>query len=163
VSDGAAGAPPVWRRLARPGVIGGALACGLGLWVMAEAAGYAMGSARRMGPGYFPVMLGGAMAGLGALLSALALWRDEAGAEDDTSPDPRALLAVLAGLAGFALLLPRAGLVPAVAALVVISAQGSGQLRLPGALALAAVLAGLSWTVFRLGLGLPLPAFGGRG
>jgi hypothetical protein len=156
------GAPPLWRRLARPGVPGGLIALGLGLWVMAEASGYAMGTTRRMGPGYLPVLLGGLMAAMGAALAGLSLWRAEPPAEDDTRPDLRALLAVLAGLAAFALLLPRAGLVPAVAALVLISAQGSGELRLPAALVLAGVLAGLSWAVFRLGLGLPLPAFGGR-
>jgi hypothetical protein len=163
MSDGAAGAGPLRRRLGRPGVIGGTLAGALGLWVMAEAAGYPLGSARRMGPGYFPTMLGGVLAMLGAALAWLSLWRDEPAPEDATTADPRALLAVLAGLAAFALILPRAGLVPAVAALVLISAQGSGQLRPLGALALAAALAGISWTVFSVALGLPLPAFAGRG
>ena len=116
-----------------------------------------------MGPGYFPALLGGALAAMGAALALVALWRDEPPAEEETRPDVRALLAVLAGLAAFALLLPQAGLVPAVAGLVVIAAQGSGQMRPGGALVLAAVLAGLSWAIFRLGLGLPLPAFSGRG
>ena len=154
-------ASPGWRRLVRPGVTGGLLALGLGLWVMLEASGYALGSTRRMGPGYFPTLLGGMMAAMGLALAALSLWREEAGSEERA--DPRALLAVLAGLAGFALVLPRAGLVPAVVVLVVIAAQGSGQMRLGGTLLLAGVLAGLSWAIFRLGLGLPLPAFSGRG
>jgi hypothetical protein len=143
-------------------VIGGALAVALGFWVMAEAAGYPLGSARRMGPGFLPVTLGGVLAGLGGTLAGLSLWRDEPAPEDETRADPRALLAVLAGLGAFALVLPRAGLVPAVLALVLIAAQGSGQLRPAGALLLAAVLAGLAWAIFTLGLGLPLPAFAGR-
>ena len=146
------------RGPAARSLIGGGLALALGLWVLAEAAGYEMGSARRMGPGYFPVVLGGLMAAMGAALAALSLWRGDPAAEEDRA-DPRALLAVLAGLAAFALLLPRAGLVPAVAGLVLISAQGSGQMRPLGALVLAGVLAVLSWAIFRLGLGLPLPAF----
>lgn len=161
MSDAPGRAPSLRRRLVRPGVIGGALALGLGLWVMAEAAGYAMGSARRMGPGYFPTLLGGWMAAMGAALAGLSLWR-EAPAEG-TRADPRALLAVLAGIAAFAVLLPRAGLVPAVAGLVAIAAQGSGQMRPGATLLLAGALAVLSWGIFRLGLGLPLPAFAGLG
>ncbi|MBK5926338.1 tripartite tricarboxylate transporter TctB family protein [Rhodobaculum claviforme] len=161
MSDAPGRAPSLRRRLARPGVIGGVLALALGLWVMAEAAGYAMGSARRMGPGYFPTLLGGWMAAMGAALAGLSLWR-EAPADTDRA-DPRALLAVLSGIAAFALLLPRAGLVPAVAGLVVIAAQGSGLMRPGATLVLAGVLAILSWGIFRLGLGLPLPAFTGLG
>jgi hypothetical protein len=147
------------RRLARPGVIGGLLALAIGLWVIIEAAGYSLGTARRMGPGYFPTLLGALMSIMGTALAAFAVWRDEAPRDDDDRPDARALIAVLLGLAAFALLLPRAGLVPAVAALVVIAAQGSGQMRPSGALVLAGCLAALSWAIFRLGLGLPLPAF----
>jgi hypothetical protein len=153
---------PLWRRLARPGVIGGALALAIGAWVMAEALSYPMGTARRMGPGYFPTLLGALMAVMGAALALSVLLRDEAARDEDERPDPRALISILAGLAAFALLLPRAGLVPAVVGLVVIAAQGSGQMRPVGALALAVFLAALSWAIFRLGLGLPLPAFSGR-
>ena len=162
MSEDAPGAPPGWRRLVQPGVIGGAITLAIGLWVMSEAAGYPLGTARRMGPGYLPLVLGGLMAAMGSGLAILTLWRGEAPVAEEERADPRALLAVLAGLAAFALVLPRAGLVPAVAALVVISAQGSGQMRLPGTLLLAAGLAALSWAIFRLGLGLPLPAFSGR-
>ncbi len=158
MSDGSGGAS-LARRLARPGVIGGALALAIGLWVMTEASGYPLGTARRMGPGYFPVLLGGLMAVLGTALALASLGGREAPRGDDERADPRALVAVLAGLAAFALLLPRAGLVPAVAGLVVIAAQGSGQMRPLGAVVLAVVLAALAWAIFRLGLGLPLPAF----
>jgi hypothetical protein len=163
MSDGPAGAP-LRRRLANPGAIGGTLALAAGVWVMIEASGYPLGTLRRMGPGYFPVLLGALLAAMGGLLALTALLSGEAGCageprEDDVRPDARALVAVLAGLGAFALLLPRFGLVPAVAALVVISAQGSGQMRPLGALALAVVLAALAWAIFRLGLGLPLPAF----
>ena len=153
----------LWQRVGRPGVPGGLIALAVGLWVMAEAQGYPMGSARRMGPGWFPTALGGLMAAMGATLAGLSLWRSEPPRGEDERADPRALLAVLAGLAAFALLLPRAGLVPAVAGLVVVAAQGSGQLRPVAGLGLAGVLALLAWAVFRLGLGLPLPAFGARG
>ena len=162
MNEAETGTPPLRRRLTRPAVLGGALALALGLWVMTEAGGYQMGTARRMGPGYFPSLLGALLALMGAALAALGLWRAEGAPEEEERADPRALVAVLAGLAAFALLLPRAGLVPAVIGLVVIAAQGSGQMRPLGALVLAFVLAALSWAIFRLGLGLPLPAFAGR-
>ena len=160
MSDAATGTPR-WRRLGRPGVIGGALALAIGLWVMSEAAGYPLGTSRRMGPGYFPMLLGGLMAAMGAALCLLGFARGTAPGADDERPDPRALIAVLAGLAAFALMLPRAGLVPAVVGLVLVAAQGSGQMRMAGSMVLALFLAALSWAIFRLGLGLPLPAFGG--
>ncbi|WP_209424687.1 tripartite tricarboxylate transporter TctB family protein [Pararhodobacter sp. SW119] len=162
MSDEDAGTPPLRRRLAAPGVIGGALSLLVGLWVMGEAGSYALGTARRMGPGYFPMLLGALMAILGTVLAATAFWRGEPPGEAEDRADPRALIAVLAGLGAFAYLLPRAGLIPAVAALVMIAAQGSGQLRPLAALALAGALAVLSWAIFGLGLGLQLPAFAAR-
>ena len=51
MADHGPGVLPLWRRLGRPGALGGLIAVALGLWVVAEAAGYAMGSARRMGDG----------------------------------------------------------------------------------------------------------------
>lgn len=143
-------------------VAGGMLAAALGAFAIWEGAGYAIGTARRMGPGWFPVALGLLLIALGL---ALALWgltrraaRAEAG-EDDERPDWRALAAVAAGLAGFAALIERAGLVPAVFALVALASLAAGPPRPLRVLALAAAVSALSWAVFRLGLGLPLPAF----
>ena len=139
------------------GLIGGGLAILAGLAVVWVGAGYEVGTARRMGPGWFPVALGWLMAGLGLLLAAASLRRPEPAEPADL----RALLAVGAGIAAFAALLERAGLVPAALALVLIAGMGGTRLSLPRQLLLAAGLTGMSLLVFRLGLGLPLKPFAG--
>jgi len=139
------------------GLIGGGLAILAGLAVVWVGAGYEVGTARRMGPGWFPVALGWLMAGLGLLLAAASLRRPEPAEPSDL----RALLAVGAGIAAFAALLERAGLVPAALALVLIAGMGGTRLSLPRQLLLAAGLTGMSLLVFRLGLGLPLKPFAG--
>src|SRR5262245_24107291 len=45
----------------------------LGVLAICLARDYPMGSASQPGPGYFPVWLGGIMAGLGAIIGGLAL------------------------------------------------------------------------------------------
>jgi len=136
----------------RAGLIGGGLAIVAGLAVIWVGTGYEVGTARRMGPGWFPVALGGLMAGLGLLLALVTLRRDDPCERGELRP----LMAVGGGIAAFALLLERAGLVPAVLALVLVSGLGGGRLGLGAQLLLAGVLAGLSLLIFRLGLGLPL-------
>jgi hypothetical protein len=150
---------PLTRRLASPGVIGGALALAIGVWAMAEAWTYPLGTLRRMGPGYFPVMLGGLMAAMGAMLALSALVRAEPPVEDDERPNPRALVAVLAGSGGIraAAAARRAGAGGGGAGGD--RGAGIGADAALGTLALAAFLAALSWAIFRLGLGLQLPAF----
>lgn len=141
-------------------VAGGMLATALGVFAMWEGGGYAVGSIRRMGPGWFPVALGVLLVALGLALALWGLTRHGARAEIDSErADWRALAAITAGLAAFAALIERAGLVPAVFALVALASLAAGPPRPLRVLALAAAISALSWAVFRLGLGLPLPAF----
>lgn len=131
----------------------------LGAFLIWEGASLGTGTARRMGPGWFPVALGWLMLGLGGLLALSGLFgRDAPLPDGDTEPRPASALWVGAGIAAFALLLERAGLVPATVALVGLASLAAPRPRPLAVVVLAAIVAALAWAVFRLGLGLPLPA-----
>jgi len=53
--------------------LAGLLFIAFGAVAVIEAAGYPMGSTMRMGPGYFPVLLGALLIGLGAVISGSAV------------------------------------------------------------------------------------------
>lgn len=147
------------RRLNAAEAIGGLFAIAIGAFAIWEGSSYPIGTARQMGPGYFPVALGGLMVALG-----VGLWIEglRAGAEPAERPDIRALLAILAGIGGFALLVEPAGLVPGTLALVLLSSAAARGARVVPTLILAVAISAMSVLVFRYLLGLPLPAFAGH-
>lgn len=148
------------RLLGNAAFTGGLCAILVGAFAIWEGSSYAVGTASSMGPGYFPVALGGLLVALGIVLAVQGVLAPHEAAE---LADLRSLLAILAAIGAFALLVQRAGLVPAVIALVVIGSIAGGALRFPSVLALSIVLSALSYLVFRLFLNLPLPAFAGLG
>ena len=119
----------------------------LALWVGHE---YAMGTSRRMGPGYFPAMLGWILCGLGLIVAVRGLI-----IEGETVPRGalRPFL-VLVGILAFALLLQPAGLVVATLVLIVISSLGGYEFKLLEVGATSVVLIVFSIFVFVWGLGL---------
>lgn len=56
-------------------LVGGALMTGTGLFFALYGQQYEFGTAARMGPGYFPVVLGWVLAVLGLLVAVPAWWR----------------------------------------------------------------------------------------
>jgi hypothetical protein len=120
--------------------------------------GYPMGTAVRMGPAYFPTILGGIMFVLGLIVFL------EAFATTDEPPKPtrwRALLWILGSVVVFALLVGpfNAGLVAAAFAIVVLSAYGGDEFRWRDALISAVVLSIACVGIFYYGLGLPFRLF----
>jgi hypothetical protein len=126
------------------------------------ATNYTIGTAARMGPAYFPLMLGIMLALLGAVVAAKSLVSGRA----DGAPIGRIawkpLLLIVGGNLCFGVLLggiqtvgvPAMGLIVAIFAVVVISSMASNQFRLRSALVLALVLAVGSYLTFVLGLSL---------
>jgi hypothetical protein len=112
---------------------------------------YPMGSARRMGPGYFPYIVGGALAMLGFIIAARSFWRLS---EPIRLPTLRPLIWIIAGIVGFALLLEPLGLVLALFVLILISCLGGWQFRLLEVAILYIVLALIAVIFFVYGLGL---------
>lgn len=125
-----------------------------GLLFAIVAKNYPIGTAVRMGPAYFPTILGWLLVVLGAIVLIQSFVVREA---KPKQVDPRALLWILGSVLAFALLVGPidAGLVPACAVIVVMSACGSREFRWRAAVISATVLTLASVAVFYYGLGLP--------
>jgi hypothetical protein len=115
---------------------------------------YQMGSAVRMGPAYFPTLLGGLLAFLGALvlIESLAM---------EGPPVPkfgfRPLLLVLGACIAYGYMMKPTGLVIATGALVFISALGGHEFKWREVALLYVLLVIFSVLVFVKGLTLPFP------
>jgi hypothetical protein len=132
----------------------GLLLIAIGAGAMAIARNYPLGTALRMGPGYFPVVLGGLLVAFGLYLLGSGL---RAGAAIESPWPLRALVILPASLVLFGLLIERTGFIPALIVLIVGSAAAGTQFRLAEVLLLAIGLTALSVLVFVWALGLPYP------
>jgi hypothetical protein len=112
---------------------------------------YPMGSARRMGPAYFPSIVGGALAIFGFVILARSLWSLS---EPVRLPTLRPLIMITGAVVGFALLLKPLGLVLALFVLILISCLGGSQFRLREVAILYILLVLIAVTFFVYGLGL---------
>ncbi len=128
-----------------------------GLASVGFARSYTMGTTMRMGPGYFPSVLGGLLALIGLALMVRAWF--QAGAPVGRLAFSKLALVIVSNVL-FALLLRRLGLAGALILLVVVSAYASKRFRWPVALALAVGLAVGSSIIFVWLLGLPIPIIG---
>jgi putative tricarboxylic transport membrane protein len=120
------------------------------------AADYNIGSAAKMGPGYFPFALGALLAALGvALLLRSVFWTkaSQAGPVFHLKP----LLLVLLSVVLFGLLLLPLGLLVSTTLLVVVSSLASHEFRWKEALLNAAALIFIVWVVFVYGLDFQVP------
>ncbi len=131
----------------------GLLFAAIGVTIMVLAREYRIGSAARMGPGYFPMLLGGLLALLGLTLSGPALFRDGA-------PFPRLHLRplglILLSIAVFGVTLEYLGFVLAVAALVAVGGLADPDLRPVEIAGVALFMVVFSVGVFAVLLGMPL-------
>ena len=119
---------------------------------------YEMGDAARMGPGYFPALLGWVLAFIGLLITLLSL----KGVKHLLTPPPfapRPLLAVISAVALFALLINRVGLIPTAVVIVVVTSTASNGFQWRRSLVLAVSLSVIAWLIFSWGLQMTLPAF----
>lgn len=118
---------------------------------------YGMGSAVKMGPGYFPTVLGGLL----LLIGAIALIRSFL-----TEGTPfgnfafKGLAFVVVSTVVFGLIVRGAGLAVALPLLILMSAYASTRFRWRPTLIMAVTLTIFCVLVFLKGLGIPLPAIG---
>lgn len=119
---------------------------------------YAQGTSERMGPGYFPFVLGVLLGLLGVASMVRSLARP--GLPIGTFAW-RPLILVLGATVLFAFLVPRAGVVVALAVLIVVGALASRFSR-PDAVSLTAMIGLIAFCVlvFVKGLGVPMPLLG---
>lgn len=131
------------------------LAIGLGATLMARR--YNMGTAVRMGPGFFPMVLA-ALLGLVGLASVVRSF-----CHDGETIVPlawRPLSLVLGSIVLFGLLIRGLGLGPSVLLTVLIGASASARFRWRAAVPLALATAAFSIAVFVKALGAPFPILG---
>ena len=119
---------------------------------------YALGTAARMGPGYFPRILGIMLILLGAALSLRAV-------RIQGAPLPgwkwRPTLIVLGSVVLFGLIVSKAGLVLSTIILIMLASAASTEFRPKEALISGVLLAALAVGVFVIGLKLQLPIWPG--
>ena len=118
------------------------------------ARGYPFGSMMRMGPGYFPSMLGGILLLFGIYVMIIGLRKGEKIAVHCSL---RALIVLPLSLVAFGVLMKHAGFVPALVVLILGSAAAGREVKFVEVLLLTVILTGLSVAVFIWGLGLPYP------
>jgi hypothetical protein len=118
---------------------------------------YAMGSAGRMGPAYFPSVLGTLLAviGLIGIIRSFIVVGEPIGRFY-----MKELLMILAAILLFGILMRGAGLVPAILVLIFLSAYAGPKFNLKEVTFLAVGLAVFAVVVFVKLLGLPMAAFG---
>jgi putative tricarboxylic transport membrane protein len=130
---------------------------GFGLAAVIIARDYGMGTALRMGPGYFPTILGSLLMLIGVISLARSFLRP--GSPVGAFALKGLLLVVMSTLAaGF--IIRGAGVAVTLPVLVVMSAYASVHFRWGSTLALAAGLTLFCVLVFLKGLGVPLPVLG---
>jgi putative tricarboxylic transport membrane protein len=135
----------------------GVIYLGMGVATVAIAREYPMGTAVKMGPAYFPTVLGGLLCliGLVSLIRSFFTSGEAIGAFA-----LKGVSLIAASVVLFGLLARGAGLVPALGVLVVCSAYASIQFRWKSAMLLAAGLIVFCALVFIKLLGVPLPLLG---
>src|SRR5450759_3307151 len=116
--------------------------------------GYPIGSASRMGPGYFPVVLAIIMAVLGLIISFMSLTTDGQPVDKFAV---RPLIFILGAVVIFGLLVKALGIALGIIVLVIVSAYGGHEFKLKEVLITAIILAVSSVLIFVYGLKLPFP------
>lgn len=127
------------------------IAIGAGFIVLASS--YRLGVPSRMGPAYFPTVIGGVLTLLGLAIAVRAFFRSGPPMEPAAL---RPLAVTLLSVVLFGAALAHLGLVAAIVTLVLVGALADRNARLLEVLALAVFLAMFSVVVFVLVLGLPL-------
>lgn len=134
----------------------GVLFIAFGLAAVIIARDYAMGSAGRMGPGYFPRGLGILLIVLGLILSLRAV-RVDGPKIEFRSFKPLAI--VLGSVVVFAMAAPKLGLIAATILLIVLSSTASHEFRLKEAIISSLALSVFTLAAFVYGLKLQLPTW----
>ena len=143
---------------ARKDLLAGAVFVGFGLAFAVTSSTYEVGSALRMGPGFFPLVLGGILVVLGVLIAVTGYVAADGG-EIGTVPW-RALVLLLAAILVFGFTVRGLGLAPALFVAVLLAAFAGRGVRVVPAVLIAASLTALSVLIFVYALQLRLALVG---
>ena len=119
---------------------------------------YQLGTAAKMGPGYFPTVLGGILALLGLIIFGKAFDKKNADLKID-KVGWRELLLILGSVALFGLLLPSMGMVVSIFILIAVAALASHEFIVRDTVLTSVVLIAMSYLVFVKGLELQFPVW----
>jgi hypothetical protein len=127
---------------------------GTGVGAMGVARHYPFGSTLSMGPGYFPMVLGGLLVIFGGAITLRGLRKS---GKIQGVWSVRALVMIPLSVVAFGVLMRLAGFVPALAALIFVSAVAGREFKFWEVLFLTVFLSVLSAGLFIWALGLPYP------
>jgi hypothetical protein len=143
---------------ARKDLLAGGTFVAFGLAFAITSSTYEVGTALRMGPGYFPLVLGSMLVVLGVLIAAKGF---VAGEGDDLGPVPwKALALLVVAILFFGFTVRGLGLVPALLVTVFLSGLAARRARVIPAAVIAVSLTALCVLIFVIALQLRLPYFG---
>lgn len=134
----------------------GLMFVGFGILAIVISRDYPLGSAMRMGPGYFPTYIGAILVVLGAIIAATS-FRVEGEKVGRFAWRPMILLALAFSI--FAWAIDHIGFVPALAVMIVLSSLAGKEFRVKEIIILSAILIVGCWALFIEGLELPFPLF----
>jgi putative tricarboxylic transport membrane protein len=154
------------RIRAKKDLYAGLMFIAFGLVFALGALNYPMGSALRMGPAYFPSVLGWMLVVLGLIIASWGLMHD---GEEPRKTGWRGLIYILGSVvvfgwvvngftlhwAGIPVTVPQGGLVLACIAMVILSAYGGWEFKWKEGIINSIVLAVTTVGIFYYGLGLP--------
>ena len=132
----------------------GVIFIALGIFTIAYGSKYALGTAARMGPGYFPRILGILLIVLGAILAIRAL---RLRGDPIPSWKWRPTIVVLGSVVLFGAIVPSVGVALSTVILIVVASAASHEFRPKESLIAGIALAALAVGVFVVGLKLQLP------
>jgi hypothetical protein len=143
---------------ARKDLLAGGTFAAFGLAFAITSITYEVGSPLRMGPGFFPLVLGSVLVLLGILIAVAGF---VAGDGDDIGPVPwRSVAMLVTAILFFGFTVRGLGLVPALLVAVLLSALAGHRTGLIPAAVIAGSLTVLCVLIFVVGLQLRLPLFG---
>ncbi len=135
-------------------LLSGLLLVGFGLTALLIAHNYKMGTAFRMGSGYFPVLLSSLLIVIGVIVTALAF---KSGEVKPPKVAWRPLIMISAAVALFGLILKGAGLLLATFVMVVVSRLARPDYSWKETLVLSVLLSVFFAVVFYFGLRIQMP------
>lgn len=144
-------------RLGTRQCLAGLMFIAIGAFAAWQASAYALGTARMMGPGFFPLCI----AVLLVFTGAIAVVQGVTVTTEDRVERValRSLFFLTAGVVAFGLLVERAGLVAAIAGLILLSCHERLRRKYLEVAVIFLVLSILTVGLFVYALGLPLHAF----
>jgi len=148
----------VERRRSTADLLAGGIFVLIGGAFVVGSLSYELGTPLRMGPGYFPLLVGAILAALGLAIVVKGL---VAGEELSLEAIPwRAVIVIVVALLFFGFTVRRLGFVPTSAVTALLTTLASRRMRPLTAVAVAAGLTVASTLIFVVGLQLRIPLWG---